>query len=171
IDPDLMVELCDRAAVLHEDQLGDIEGAVPYLERILELDPVNERAFDRLKSILNAVERGSDLEQLYVRTIAVTADEAARVELLHEAAVVAEDMVGNDERAIGFYEQMVALDPLHEAATEALDRLYGREERWGDLARLLERRLETATEEEATDLQLRLVDLYLHRLEAHDQVM
>jgi golgin subfamily B member 1 len=166
-----MAELSERAAVLHEDQLGDVEGAVPYLERILELDPVNERAFERLKTILNAIERWSDLEKLYIRTIEVTRDEATRVELLHEAAVIAEDMVGNDERAIAFYEEMVGIDPLHEAATEALDRLYGREERWSDLARLLERRLETATEDDVVGLQLRLVDIYLHRLEAHDRVM
>lgn len=170
-DAELTLELCERAAVLHEEQLGDAEGAIPYLERMLEIDPRSEPAFTRLKAILNAVERWQDLEALYRRTIAVTDDEVAKTDLLHQTALVAEDMIGNDDKAIDYYEQIVAIDSLHVQATEALERLYGREERFADLAKLLERRLETATDEEAAPIHQQLVELYLHELKSYGAVI
>ncbi len=64
--PELVeAELCERAARLHEDRLGDPMGATPYLEKALALDPGNERAFARLKDILTAAERWGELEALY----------------------------------------------------------------------------------------------------------
>jgi tetratricopeptide (TPR) repeat protein/Tfp pilus assembly protein PilF len=171
LSEELQLELSERAAILHEEALGDPEGAIPYLERMLEIDPRHASAFDRLKAIFNAVERWRDLEGLYKRTIEVTEDEAARIDLLHQAALVAEDMIGNDEQAIAYYERIVAIDSLHMQATEALERLYGREERYDKLAGLLERRLETAMDDEAAPILQQLVDLYLHQLESYDHVI
>ncbi len=171
LSEDLQLELSERAAVLHEEQLGDSEGAVPYLERMLAIEPTHASAFERLKTILHALEQWNRLESLYQRTIAVTEDDSHKVELLHQAALVAEDMIGSDEKAIGYYERIMEIDPLHERASEALERLYGREERYQDLAKLLERRLETATDEESAPIQQQLVDLYLHRLEQYERVI
>jgi tetratricopeptide (TPR) repeat protein len=166
---ELVLELCERAAVLHEEQLGDAEGAIPYLEKMLAIEPANVRAFDRLKTILNTTERWSDLETLYQTTIDV-ADDRQKADLLHQAALVAEDMVGDDGKAIGYYERILAIDALHPQASDALERLYGREERWKELAALLERKLQTATEAESAAIHQQLVDLYLHRLHENDEV-
>jgi tetratricopeptide (TPR) repeat protein len=171
IGRELQIELCARAAVLHEEQLGDAEGAIPYLERVLELEPANPQAFERLKQILNSVERWGELEQLYRRALETTPQPAARAELLQEVAIVAEEMIGNDAKAIGHYEQILELDSLHEGAMAALERLYGRQGRHAQLAVLLERRLEATPDAEAAPIHLQLVELYLHKLEAHDRVM
>ena len=171
IGDEVRLELCERAAVLHEEQLGDSEGAVPYLNRVLALDANNERAFDRLKEVLNDSERWDDLEQLYERRIAVAPDDSARITLLQQAAMIAEEMTGNDEKAIRFFERIVEIDSLHAGATDALERLYTREERHAKLAALLEGRLETALDEEAAPTHFRLVELYLIELDQHDQVV
>lgn len=171
IHPDLQVELCERAAVLHEEHLGDAEGAIPYLEKVLTLEPGNGRAFERLKQILNAVERWSDLEQLYQRAIDATEEPEAKVELLHEVALVSEDMVGDDAKATDYYEQIAEIDEAHEGAIRALERLYGRQQKHGLLAELLERRLEAVEPDEKVGIRLQLVELYLHQLEEHDRVM
>ncbi len=171
IGDEVRLELCDRAAVLHEEQLGDSEGAVPYLNRVLALDANNERAFNRLKEILNDSERWGDLEQLYERRIAVAPDDAARITLLHQAAIIAEEMTGNDEKAIHFFERIVEIDSLHGEATDALERLYTREQQHSQLAALLERRLETALDDEAAPIHYRLVELYLDKLNQHDKVI
>ncbi|HEY4120148.1 MAG TPA: hypothetical protein VGM56_19925, partial [Byssovorax sp.] len=54
---DVEIQLCERAASLHDEALGDPEGAMPYLERVLSVDPTNHGAFNRLKQILTAAER------------------------------------------------------------------------------------------------------------------
>lgn len=171
VSDDLKVELCERAAVLHEDQLGDAEGAVPYLEQVLAIEPSNGRAFERLKQILNAVERWEDLEGLYGRAIAANDEPEAKVELLREVALVAEDMVGDDARAVGYYEQILAIDEINDGANRALERLYSRQEQHDKLAALLERRLDSIGEDDAMGIRLQLAELYLHELEAHERVM
>ena len=171
IGRELQIELCARAAVLHEEHMGDAEGAIPYLERVLELEPSNPSAFERLKQILNSVERWGELELLYQRALGTSEQPAARAELLQEVAIVAEEMIGNDGKAIGYYEQILEIDSLHEAAMAALERLYGRQGQHAQLAVLLERRLEATPDAEAAPIRLQLVDLYLHKLEAHDRVM
>jgi tetratricopeptide (TPR) repeat protein len=157
------LELCDRAARLHEDKLGDPMGATPYLERVLTLDPGNEHGFDRLREILTAAERWSELEALYDRAAAATPDPVRRAEMLGEVALVCEDILEDRAKATRYYERILEIDPLHDAAIRALDRLYASQERHADLASLLERRLETAAEERL-DLQLRLGRLMLERL-------
>jgi tetratricopeptide (TPR) repeat protein len=158
------IELCERAASLHDEQLGDPEGAMPYLERVLAVDPTNTRSFNRLKQILTSAERWSELEELYEKAAKGTTDEKDRIELLNEVALISEEIIGDAVKAIGYYERILALDPLYVAALDALEKLYEREERWKDLAALLERRLGMATEQEALDIKLALGRIYLDRL-------
>jgi golgin subfamily B member 1 len=158
------IELCERAAGLHDEQLGDPEGAMPYLDRVLAVDPTNGRAFNRLKQILTSAERWGELEELYEKAAQGTTDEQARIELLNEVALIAEEIMGDAAKAIGYYERILALDPVYVAALDALEKLYEREERWKDLAALLERRLGMATADEALDIKLALGRIYLDRL-------
>lgn len=167
----LQVELCTRAAVLHEEQLGDAEGAIPYLEAVLELEPRNAQAFDRLKQILTAVERWEELEALYARALKAAADAPAKLGLLQEVALVTEEMGDDDAKAVRYYERMLELDPLHEAAMTALERLYARGSKHRQLAELLERKLEATPDADAVPIRLQLADLYLHQLHTHDRVM
>ncbi|HVY44578.1 MAG TPA: tetratricopeptide repeat protein, partial [Minicystis sp.] len=161
---DVEVELCERAASLHDEQLGDPEGAMPYLERVLAVDPNNHRAFARLKQILTASERWGELEDLYDRAAKGTTDEKERIELLNEVAMIAEEIIGDAAKAISYYERILALDPQYVAALDALEKLYEAEERWKDLATLLEQRLETAIEQEIVDIKLALGRIYIDRL-------
>lgn len=164
VDAAVELELCERAASLHDEKLGDPEGAMPYLQRVLSVDPNNERAFVRLKQILTSAERWGELESLYDRAAQATSDQAARIELLNEVALIAEEIIGDAGKAISYYERILALDPLYVAALDSLEKLYEREERWQDLASLLERRLDTATQEESLDIKLYLGPIYLDRL-------
>ncbi|MCC6526258.1 MAG: tetratricopeptide repeat protein [Polyangiaceae bacterium] len=168
---EVMFELCQRAAALHEDELGDAEGAIPYLERVLAAEATNRQALERLKNILIATERWSELEQLFERAVEAAASDAERVELLHAAAVAAEDMMGDDAKAIAYFERVLGVAPAHSPAQKSLEKLYAREERWSALAALLETRLSTAEGAEAQRVRLRLVDLYLHQLAAPGSVM
>jgi tetratricopeptide (TPR) repeat protein len=165
------VELCERAASLHDEQLGDPEGAKPYLARVLAVDPTNARAFGRLKQILMGSEKWSELEELYDKRVASTEDPAERIELLSEIALASEEIMGNAGKAIGYYERILALDSFHEGATSALERLYEREGRWADLAALLERRLETSTQDESLDIRLTLGRIYLDRLSEPEKAL
>ena len=147
------VELCERAASLHDEQLGDPEGAMPYLERVLaprpeqpprvraaEADPDGGRALGRARGALRPRREGHDGPE--------RAHRAA-----HEVALIAEEIIGDAAKAIGYYERILELDPFYTAALDSLEKLYEREGRWRDLAALLEQRLKTATEAESVEHQ------------------
>ena len=165
LDTALDSELSERAARLHEDKLGDPIGATPYLERVLMLSPSNEAAFQRLKDILTAAERWSDLEALYDRASRATEDLERRVEMLVEVALICEEIIEDPAKATGYYERILEIDPLHDAAVRALDRLYLKQGKSRELSALLERRLENAAGDEAFELKLRLAKLQLDQLQ------
>ncbi|HXK16501.1 MAG TPA: hypothetical protein VNG33_01755, partial [Polyangiaceae bacterium] len=154
-------ELSERAARLHEDKLGDPIGATPYLERVLALTPSNEVAFQRLKDILTAAERWSELEALYDRASRATDDLGRRVEMLVEVALICEEIIEDAAKATAYYERILEIDPVHDAAIRALDRLYLKQGKSRELSALLERRLETAVGDDAFELKLRLAKLQL----------
>lgn len=138
---------------------------MPYLDRVLAVDATNGRAFNRLKQILTSAERWPELEALYEKAAKGTTDEKDRIELLNEVALISEEIIGDPAKAIGYYERILALDPVYVAALDALEKLYEREERWADLAALLERRLAMATDDEALDIKLALGRIYTGRLQ------
>jgi len=153
LPPHVEMDLAERAATLYDENLGDIDRATPYLERILARDPSNERAFLRLKQILTTRERWSDLEALYERMLAAIDDPARRADLLAEVAIIAEEITNDAPKAIQYYERILELEPGHEQAIFALDKLYASHERWQSLADLLRRRIELGA---GSNLQLKL---------------
>ena len=158
------VELCQRAAQLCREQVGDQDAAIPYLERVLARQPANDEAFKDLKEILMARERWSDLEALYARAITGTTDSTRRVEFLAEVALICEDIIEDATKAIDYHERILDLEPLHSSATMALEKLYASEKKYDKLVGLLERRLDRAEEEELVEIKLRLGQLQLDNL-------
>lgn len=168
IPKEIEAELCERAAALYEDKLGDPMGATPYLEKVLELDPSNERAFARLKDILTAAERWSELEALYERASLATDDPVRRADMLVEVALICEEIIEDAGKATKHYERILEIDPVHDTALRSLDRLYASQDRHEDLARLLQQRLDTAVGDELMEFKKRLAALLLERLHRPD---
>jgi tetratricopeptide (TPR) repeat protein len=158
-------ELCERASILLEDKLSDPDAAIPYLVRILDADPADAHAFNRLKQILTARERWDDLQKMYDRAVDSAADPHRRVDLLSEMALVFEDILDDPARAAAAYERILPIDPENETATRALDKLYARTGRFAELARLLTGRLDRVDDEQRATLENRLARLYLDKLD------
>jgi tetratricopeptide (TPR) repeat protein len=164
LERELEMSLCERAAHWHEERLGDPVGATPYLERMLVLQPNNERAFGRLKDILTAAERWGELEAMYERAIELSDDRSRRIDMLAEVALIAEEIVGDSQKAMRHNERILEIEPLHAAALETLDQLYTRHERFAPLANLLGVRLQIATGETAIELKQRAAFVLLDKL-------
>lgn len=164
LPPHVEIDLAERAATLYDEMLGEIDRATPYLERILARDPSNERAFVRLKQILTTREKWTELEALYERVLVATEDGGRRADLLNEVAIIAEEITGDANKAIHYYERILELEPGHDQAIYALDKLYASQERWQNLADLLARRIQLSGSADTTTLKLRLGTLLMNRL-------
>jgi tetratricopeptide (TPR) repeat protein len=163
------VELSERAAHLLDEKLGEPDAAIPFLQRVLARRPDDATSFARLKQLFTARERWRDLEALYEAGIAAASGDAQRVELLHELALVADEITGEPARAIASYERILEIDPTHAEAGRALDGLYTREQRWASLATLLAARLDRGDDPEAGAVALRLARLELDSLDRPEE--
>ena len=157
------IELGQRAVAFYEEWFEDSLRVVGILERLLEIEPDDTWAFDRLKLIFDAQERWDDLFGLYDRA-AASADKARRLELLEEAAQIAKDFANHSKRAIGYLEQLLELKPGNVRLSAALERLYERHGCHRELIGLLGNRLPQLSPDEAQRERARIAGLWLDEL-------
>lgn len=144
---ELCLDLARRAAILHETTLEDPQGAVPYYEKILTIEPDDGPAFSRLRELLTAGERWRELEELYAAEIERLDDDGRSIEMLAEVALLAEDIMGDAARAIAYHKRILKIDPETAVSLEALDRLFTRTDKKEELLQILETRAKLAVGE------------------------
>jgi tetratricopeptide (TPR) repeat protein len=158
-----LVELGQRAVAFYEEWFEDGARVVGILERLLEIDPQDTWAFDRLKLIFDSAERWDDLFALYDRA-AANADKDRKVELYEEAAQIAKDFANHSSRAIGYLEQLLELRPGNARLAASLERLYERHGCHRELIALITSRLPQLPLEEAQKERARMAGLWLNEL-------
>ncbi len=156
------VDLQMHAARFFVDDFGDVEGAVPHLERVIALAPVNAEAFERLEAYL--VERREDrrLAELYA-SVAQFRERGEQLRLLRRAIQIFSGIAGEDDRAVKLGREVLRLDPQDRATRSVIEAKLVRAGRAGEAARLLEQALVDAAEgdaDEALALRTRLVTIY-----------
>lgn len=157
------VELGKRAVSFFEEWFDDSNRSARVLERILETDPNEPWAFDRLKLLFDAEERWTDLFGLFDRAI-IAAPTDTRIELLEEAAQVAKDFASDPVKAIDYLEQLRALAPNVARVDAALERLYERTGRFRELITLYMSQLPNVTEREGQDIRARVAQIWVDEL-------
>ena len=155
--------LGERAVAFFEEWFEDQARTVGILERVLEIDPTAEWAFDRLKLLFNAAERWDDLFTLFDRALPA-ADRAKKIEILEDAAQVAKDFADRPDRAIGYLEQLLVAKPNDARLSASLERLYERQGRHRELVQLLGVRLPQLARKDAQKTRERVARLYIDEL-------
>ena len=153
----------ERAVQFYEEWFEDSGRVVRILERVLEIEPTAEWAFDRLKLLLDAAERWDDLFALYDRALD-KATPKKRLALLEEAAQTAKDFADRPDRAIQYLEQLHELRPADPKLVSSLERLYERQGRHRELVSLLVTRLPSFKRDEARRTRARVATLWLDEL-------
>ena len=164
LEPHAEVALSRRAAELHDGVLGLPDNAARFHQRVLADDAGDSTAFAALKQLYTKNEEWDDLRTLYLGRIQATTDGGAKLDLLLQLCFLFEEILDEPTHAISSYEQALELDPTHTPSRRALQRLYGRLKRWPELAELLRRDLDEASDQEAVDLAYELATLYETRL-------
>src|SRR6185503_21199051 len=107
----------------------------------------------------------AELEALYDRAANATDDLSLKTEMLAEVALVCEEIIEDPAKATRYYERILEVDPNHETALKALDRLYEQQGRHKELAALLEARLASELGEASLTTKLRLGRIQLDVLQ------
>jgi tetratricopeptide (TPR) repeat protein len=161
----LPIDLDERKRLYHKvasvsELRHDDAAAIASYEAILELDPADGEAFERLESIHERHEDHAALVDVLDRRAAETRDPAALAALKVRIGALQEVHVFEPDRAVDAYEAALELQPDNLAALDALERLYGQLERWELMRDVLERRARlTRDTDERVELLLRAAAL------------
>lgn len=165
-DPDDALALLHDAAVLLEDNLGDIDGATRCYRQALRLVPGDRRTLRALQRTLRRAEQYPALVEAIDDEAATVPSPSRRLSLWLEAAEIAETHLDDVSGALARYRKVLAEAPKHPAATRGLGRLFHRLQRWDELREAYEAELALETKGSADGLGLlhKLADLQLHQL-------
>ncbi len=138
------VDLRHKAARLRSEQLGDKEGAIRFELANLDDEPGDLASMDALEVLYGETERYPELVGLLARRLDVVDSVDARTAVRVRLALVAEQQLGDRQRAISELSEIIAEEPAHVEANRALERLLEQEQRWPQLVDQLERRVDLA---------------------------
>ena len=133
-----------RIAEIQERELGDVEGAISSIRRILDVEPEDQRALLELVRILRAAAKWQPLLNVLSRRLELAEEGAQRVAIRFEIAGVWETGLESPGEAIEAFRDVLALDESHLPSLKALERLYTQEERWSELVDVYERQVQLA---------------------------
>lgn len=155
--------LCQAAEVLDE-RLQDTTGAVSRYREVLRADPTHAVALAGLTRIVRRLGRWDDLLDLYRKELEGRPPEH-RADLLVEMGRIAEDRLGDEERALALYKEAVEAAPRHTPARQGLARVLAARRRFDELAEVLQHELSTAESPAAkARIAFRLGEVYEQQL-------
>jgi tetratricopeptide (TPR) repeat protein len=130
----------------YAQKLDRIDYALPSLRRALELDAANRAAHAALAEAFRKQQKWADLADALKAHNEVEADVATKVGLLIDLGDLYETQLASTAKAVEAYQQAFDLDENSDDALAALERLYRRDEKWANLAKVLDRRAEISLE-------------------------
>lgn len=157
-------QLSSRIADIYDVVLGRPQDAEPHHRRVIAHDPLHGGSFAALKELYTTAERWDELQSLYRERIEATLDGDAKLELLLQVCFLHEEIIGDSDKAISAYQEVLELQPDHAPSRRALERLYRKAERWPDLVSLLRQELYKSEGQEAIDITFELGELHEQRL-------
>jgi tetratricopeptide (TPR) repeat protein len=152
-DPKLASKWWARLGNWYATKLDRADYAMPSLRRALELDAHNRVAFTALAEAQRKQQKWSDLADTLRAHSEIETDVSTKVDLLLGLGDLSETQLASTAKAIDAYEAAAELacdigdkNKTLDDALAALERLYRRDEKWADLAKVLDRRAEIQEE-------------------------
>jgi len=124
-----------EAAELHEGALGDVPGAIAGWRKVLDVDDGDVPALDNLARLHEREEHWQELVTLLGQKVRVEEDAGAQVGLKSRIAAIWAEKIGDLDRAVDAYRDLLDHAPDSRAALDALEEL---ERRRGDFSAVQE---------------------------------
>jgi tetratricopeptide (TPR) repeat protein len=171
-EPGDAFELSRRSGIVMAQDLGQLDDAVYYFQRALQLDPQSVDVLDRLRGIYEELTSWPEMAQVLEARIALTQAADEKIELWRRLGQVREQQLMLHEDAIVAYEQILAIEESDADALNALERLFEGLGRWQELVEILEAKARhTYDSDEIVALRLRAADVYQQQLGRTDRAV
>jgi tetratricopeptide (TPR) repeat protein len=152
------VEALCYAAEIYEDRLSDLGKAQVRFEEALGIDPHDLSALKGLERLYAREGKAQELLANLRTQVELAATPRQKIGLLERIGGILEEEFVDREKAAAAFEQIVAIEPGHDAANAALARLYRQLHRFDDLADTLDRHAK-GVEDERRKIELLLASV------------
>lgn len=131
--------LAVRIGEVWEHQLYDIDEAIKAYQAVLDLDEMEDRALSALERLFEGRQQWKELIEILELRGRVHADEETNYKL--RAGEVWQKNLGQPDKAIEVYEDVLNFEPGNQAALSHLEALYGERNDWDGLVEVYQRLL------------------------------
>lgn len=160
-----------RAGDWYRSKVSRPDLALPCLQAVLATEPGNEHALVSLTEVYRRSLQWAELGMVLTRRADAAATPAQARDLRTEAAEILEKQMGDLGGARSIYEQVLADDPTHVRASDALGRLYDKAGDFDALVKLLELRASAQRGVEQIRTLCRVAEIYDDRLRNPDEAV
>ena len=129
---------------VYRDHLSDTNKAIESFERVLELEVMNEEAFDSLEGLYERQQRIPDWAQLLEEKVHVLEEAERKVHILLQLGKIYEKNLSQDGKAVESLEKALKIDEKNKRVLQGLHRLYERAKNYEKLAEIAIQELEIA---------------------------
>jgi tetratricopeptide (TPR) repeat protein len=157
--------LLARAARWYEQRLGRADMALLAFQQVLVTEPASEIANEGLTGIYRKAQQWPELAAILLKRADVAGESPRSRELRTEAAELIDSKLGDEKRAEDLYGAVLAEDPGHVRAGDALARVAEKRADYRTLVKLLERRVETKRGAEKADALAKVAEVYEDHLD------
>jgi tetratricopeptide (TPR) repeat protein len=165
------VGLYVRLGRWYGDQLQRPDFALPCFGKAIELDATCDAAYEGSIALFERAKSWPELVQVLESRAAATTNPAAARDHRAKAADVVLRRLSDQDRAVTMFEAILADDPAHPTALDALATLHRQREEWPQLAELLQRRARLAQGNAKIDALLELAEVQDDRLGRTDDAI
>ena len=156
-----------RIARLYEEELRDVDQAIAWHERAVELDPTSLSSLQALSLLYRIRGAWPKLIEMCLREARYTRDAQRRADAHARAAEIFETKLNAIDEAVEHYQRALNAMPDHSTAFKALARLLSDIDRPKELVQLYENALDHTTGTRAVSYLLKIAQLYEDILAEH----
>ncbi|HRC58487.1 MAG TPA: tetratricopeptide repeat protein, partial [Kofleriaceae bacterium] len=153
-----------------------------WWEMVVQVEPTHEEALSELSKLYDRNKEWDKLADVCSKQADIAPDDKTRVEALQRLGLLYTEKVENSAKAIEAWRRLLAIDENHRRAQDALKKLFVTEGRWDDLEdfyrtrgkvdeyiRVLEREVESGSEQHRLPLAIKIAVLYRDELGKADR--
>ena len=132
-EPDEKIRELLEVATLWKKEVNEYDRATPDFEKILEIDPAHDEAFEALEKLHKTAERWEALIELYLNRLETREEVSDRSDLLRRIAKVFEDKLEDPNQAFDALVNAFSDDYSDDDTSRYLERMAQATNRWGEL--------------------------------------
>ncbi|MCU0690535.1 MAG: protein kinase, partial [Polyangiaceae bacterium] len=153
---DLKNKVFLRLGQWYGKRLGRSDAALTCYKAVIATDPSNDSALEGMADLFRSTQQHGELGQVLMRRAEATLSAKRAREFRVEAAELLDNRLAEPAKAKELFEQVVAADPAHQRASEALLQIYEKEGNYAGVVKLLQRKAETVHGRERAEVLVRV---------------